>query len=56
MNTSYNYADFIGMHIDSNINHEFQDEEPSHQRLPDNEKRIQPSYSNDNIIDDNTTE
>ncbi|MFW2372600.1 MAG: hypothetical protein ACN4GM_05710 [Gammaproteobacteria bacterium] len=42
MNTSYNYADFIGIDIDSNIEaEELQEQNPSVKQGPDKDKHIQ---------------
>lgn len=60
MNSSYNYADFIGMNIDPNIDHELEDEDCLHTQQPKNTDRVQTEPVNDSIngstTDDKTTE
>jgi len=57
MNTSYNYADFIGMNIiDSSIDDESQDEDPSRQPLPDNDNQNKSIHMSDSISDDHRPE
>jgi len=61
MNTSYNYADFIGMNIiDSSIDDESQDEDSSRQQLPDNVNdnvnQNKPIHMSDSISDDHRPE
>jgi len=56
MNTSYNYADFIGMNFDSNIDHEFQDDASSHKQLNISDNQMQTSDVNDCNTDDKNTD
>ena len=54
MNTSYNYADFIGMNIDSDIDPEWQEQGPMLKQPPDNDNHDKANDVDIESIDSKT--